>query len=1280
MTFDQETESNSDHNNLPALISTASNDQPGGLMPNDQFPDYAASGLQPFSDLPIIFPTETKPVNGYDAALNAAALTVSTLGVICLLPGYLGKAENDFIWVEINGVRGPTHTVTQEEIDLDQIIVLFMDPGRFIDQTSNTVQAFVQRLSGTIDKTKLFNFLADREPPVGRDPIVSTPYNDNMSPVRFTNPQIEDFGVITDTDIGSGVSIQIANYPLNRAEPHVHYRKEDDVIHLSIGGVIIKHTVTSFEASGNNPITITAYFGTWNQLPNGTHLVEWFVVDKAGNPSPGFSPPRLIELRAGSGVEPLLPMVFVTESDYDPESDQDFINVPDLNGDATIELSIRGLGYSVNDQVILTVRGLADNVPTAITLDYDVLNPNLQRALIPLPRSFLLPLASGRILITYKRVRSGVPDRHSLGSLYNIFGDPISQRLPPPEVQGLVNGALPEDTNPVHIVVPHYLGQNSNDRVDLIVVGFPANGRPTYASYTEMAGIGDVQFFLDNDFFGALSGGHFEVHYLINRGVPRPASETATVSVGQAQDALPAPTTLQAVPPDFRFNPLVHKANLNVRVQPHPLIVAGTQLRLIFVGSAAGGSFTSAWFTVDENWEDTEIPFTVSRNIVLNNEGGSAHLYYELKLATPGPNKFSLELPIKIGMPRELSLPSILPTTPISSTRVELNPTHVIAPQPRTIEIRVVSDKFPRDADIKVNIKGKPGIGNPNIPARPAAPEPGENYTRFQLLSDFVAAYLDGEFTVSYQLIESSGTTISGDLTVEVLALPSSLLDLVSIPEASGGVINTAGSNNVQINKWPFCRAGQALWIYLTGTLDLLLRPGREVTPDEFSAGKTLDQIPPTYLDHLKHGDVVTVKAYASLDGTGEINSAVSFKEVSYAVSALNLRFVNTPYSVGPDGTLNNVELILGSDSRNPSAVVVTIPTTFSYADGSTGSKAFLTDENGALAIPGIRAPNAAGSYIFSATSGAHSATAEVTVKSLLPAGSIINLRRGPSWLAFLPNNLYFYASLSAVGAIVKIDSSSGEVLKEIDMGTTVRAIHCSTDGKKLYIPAGNSIIVVDTTDDKITNRIPVNGISASHTLDLSPDGKYIFTMSHQYILNSANVLRISTASETFDRAYRMGNVYTSNALCSADSTSFYTMDYQTYGYVYRYNIESGASTRIYTTGSSSNNMILSPDRSILYINNWAASTHSTIIALPNLQAKSLSINIDFAYCMSGNRQNTRLISANNTTRLLMDTASGAITRRFTIAGRGLSIFSPDDQTIYHCEENESRISITAAP
>ncbi len=881
MTFDQDTDAISDDNTLPALIAP-SHHRPGGLMPNELFPDDATSGIRPFSDLVVLFPTETKPVSGHDAAFNAAALTVNTNGVICLLPGYLNKAEHDFIWIEINGVRGPIHTVTQEEIDLDQLTLLFMDAGRFIDQANNTVQVFVEHLSGTTDSTRQFNYLADREPPVGRDPIVSTPYNDNMSPVRFTNPQIEDFRVITDADISAGVKIQIGNYPLDRAEPQVHHRKEDDVIHLSIGGVIIKHTVTSFEASGNNPITITAYFGTWNQLPNGAHLVEWFVVDKAGNKSPGFSPSRMIELRVGSGVEPLLSPVHVTESDYDPDSEQDFINVPDLDGDATIELPIRGQGYSVNDKVILTVSGLsADGVRTEITLEYDVQSINVIRALIPLPLSFLRPLAGGRILITYKRVRPGTPDRHSEGALYNIFGDPVSQRLPPPEVQDLVNGALPEDTNPVRIVVPHYFGQNPNDRVDLIVLGHSANGTSTYAEYTEMAGNGDVEFLLDNAFFTALSGGYFEAHYLINRGNPRPASEKASVPVGDALEDLPAPTTLQAVAPDFTFNPLIHKANLNVRVRPHPAIVAGTELRLIFVGSAPGGSFTSPWFAVDINWEDAEIPFTVPRNIVLNNDDGTARLYYELKPIS-GPNRFSLDLLIKIGTPRTLLLPQVVPTTFISDTRVELNPTHVIAPQPQTIEIRVISDKLPRDADIKVNIKGKSGIGNPNIPAKPAVPEAGENYTRFELSSDFVAAYLDGEFTVSYQLIESSGTTISGDLTVEVLALPSSLLDLVTIPEASGGTINTAVANNVRIDKWPFFRAGQPVWIQLLSTTNRDLRLAVGVTSAEFNAGRTLDLIPASYLSGLENNSEIAVKAWVSLDGSNSLDTAKYFKVPTY--------------------------------------------------------------------------------------------------------------------------------------------------------------------------------------------------------------------------------------------------------------------------------------------------------------------------------------------------------------------------------------------------------------
>ncbi|WP_443699836.1 YncE family protein [Pseudomonas sp.] len=1280
---------------LPVLPYDPPNDQYSTREPDEPrpegftLPQVDGAVLTPqsfrqtrFADLPLYLPTLSNPVVSFDGGLNWAALEVSDKGVACILFSYLNQAENDFIELKLNDDRVGFHTVTEDEALKGTQIVLYAPSERFIREAGNTLQAFVTPLGGNGQQTKRFNIKVDIEHPGGRDPIANTGKNENLPKPIFPDDVIQ-FGVDSDT-AGKGVPVIIDYYPVDRGLPVVNHRKVRDRIRLSIGGVVVEHSVSEFEAAGTAPITIWVYASTWATVGSGVHICEYNVIDEVGNASLGFSPDQELEVRLDNGTQPLLRQAYIDESEQDADG-HDQLDADALDGKpATIIVAVRNEGYLANDTIRVRVNGLtADGVRIITFYDFPVVSPTILTAKIPWPFADILPLVKGRIQLTYQRIRTGVLPQNSDSAKLNIIGTPVEAGLAAPIVDAAIGGTLPDPTvNPFEVLIKPYPGQLSNDRVTLVLEGTFANGKPYYAEYSDMAGTGNIYFDLPNGPSGPiaqLDGGSLVLYYRVNN---RPPSRRLELSIGETQASLRAPTTRQAVPPDHVFNPLVSKANLNVTVHHHASFVLNAVVTLHFEGSKAGGSNPPIAFPIDPNWLGTDLPFTIPRNIVLNNLNGSARLYYTVDAPGQPRQLISHDLVITVGGALELPEPVVLEATPIKPPSLaSINPQHVLPPRPAIVTVRVTYAMLASD-NVKVHIIGANGfgIGTPNIPMKPGIPDAGTDYITFTTTNVFVGANLGRTCRVFFEVTRDGATTSSRELTLEVENLSEQDFDLVSIPEASGGVINTAGSNNVQINKWPFCRAGQALWIYLTGTLDLLLRPGREVTPAEFSAGKTLDQIPRTYLDQLKHGDVVTVKAYASLDGTGEINSAVSFKEVSYAVSALNLRFVNTPYSVGPDGTLNNVELILGSDSRNPSAVVVTIPTTFSYADGSTGSKAFLTDENGALAIPGIRAPNAAGSYTFTATSGAHSATAEVTVKSLLPAGSIINLRRGPSWLAFLPNNLYFYASLSAVGAIVKIDSSSGEVLKEIDMGTTVRAIYCSIDGKKLYIPAGNSIIVVDTTDDKITNRIPVNGISANHTLDLSPDGKYIFTMSQQYIINSANVLRISTASETFDRAYRMGNVYTNYALCSADSTSFYTMDYEMYGYVYRYNIESGARTHVYTTGSYGNNMILSPDRSILYINNWAAGSRSTIIALPNLQAKSFSINIGFAYCMSGNRQNTRLISVSDTTRLLMDTVSGAITRRFTIAGRGLSIFSPDDQTIYHCEEGESRISITAAP
>lgn len=904
MAYDHPLEPENNGLDASTKLAPPSRNPKGGLAPNryrregftaappaGRVLDSKVYSKTPFTDLTLYFPTLTSPVAGYDGAFNAGALITNPFGVICILLPYLDQTEFDFISLRVNDTQVDFHTVTEDEAAKEQPIVLFINSARFIDQANNTVQAFVTRLGGGDASTKLFNMFVDRQPPVGDDPIYSTTYNDNMAALKFTDPQIEAFGVITQEQATLGVEMEIANYPLDRNRPNVHWRKEGDVIVVSIGGTLISHSVTAFEAAGDDPIRFTAYYGTWEKLIDGVHIAEWDVRDKVGNISPGFSAPRLIQLDRGTG-ESLLPGVFVVESEFDVVRDMDVIDTRTLTDDATVELPIRSLGYQVGDTVIVTVRGLsADGTATVTTIEHPVTSITPIRVYLPLDLDFLLALSGGRILITYKRVRTGAPDRSSQGVLYAIDGDPVEDGLAAPLVQDLIDGALPADTNPVRIVVPRYLGQNGNDRVDLTVTGLTADGRPVFATYTDMAGIGDVLFELENAFFAELDGGYFVAFYEVNGSAQRPPSKSVTVPVGDAQAVLPAPWTLQAGPPDFTFDPAVSLANLNVRIDPHPVIVEGSEVRLIAIGSKPGGSFTSEWFKVDINWEDSVIPLTIARLIVLANLNDTMRLYYEVKPASPGASSlFSRDLIINVGMALKLPIPPlVLEATSVSPTEAELNPLHVLPPSPIIVTIRVRYDGMLASDDVTVHIVGMPGLGEPVIPSKPGVPDAGENYITFTSLSNFVAAYLGGFCEIYYTVKRGGNTVQSKELTLRVTALPSNALDLVSVPEASASnVISVNATNNVQIQRWPFFKSGQAVFIELVHTTgDRTLRDGKVVSTTEFSAGRTLDLIPGDYLKPLPNNSTLTINAKVSLDGSNLESTAVSLGSRTYTLSSV---------------------------------------------------------------------------------------------------------------------------------------------------------------------------------------------------------------------------------------------------------------------------------------------------------------------------------------------------------------------------------------------------------
>ncbi|WPN99688.1 YncE family protein [Pseudomonas sp. MUP55] len=1124
MTHDQDPNGRHDRPRVPALLDNRQLTSSDGLSPDaplrryfvpepaaDQVSSLEKLAVLPFADLPLILPTVTAPVPGHDGGFNAAALAVNPSGVICVVPGYLDQFELDFISIEINGEQADFHLVTEEEARLGKPTVLFIESSRFIDQANNTIQAFVEQLSGNIEETRKFNILANRELPVGRDPIYSTPYNENMAPVKFADPQIEAFELVTQEHAIAGVEIVIDNYPLDRGLPQVHHRKADDVIHLSIGGKIIKHTVTPFEASGTLPISIWVYYGTWSQLSDGKHAVEWRVFDKVGNGSPGASPPRLLELKRGSGTEPLLPAVHVTESDYDDKLEQDFIDIRTLGGDANIELLIRNQGYAVNDLVELSIKGVsAASVSTELVLRYTVTAINLTRVNIPLPIEFLLPLPAGRILITYKRIRPSVPDRPDVPDrpsdavLYAIYGDPVDSKLPPPQVLDLVDNTLPETTNPVRIRIKKYLGQKENDRIALNVVGYTVNGTPRYAEFSDMAGTEDILFLLENAFFAELNGGYFTVHYTIN-GDSRPPSESVTVPVGNAQGTLPQPRTLQAVPPDFTFNPGTHRANLNVYVDPHEAIVDGVRIRVVALGSEPGGSIITPWFEVDDNWEGAVIPFTIARTIVLINDGGTMSLYFEVDAKVPGvPPRQSLPLLINVGMARKLPPPIVVEAESISPILARLNPLHVLPPNPAIVTIRVVSDTFPASADLKVHITGKDGIGTPNIPIKPAVPTPGENYTSFTAPSTFVAAYLAGHCTVSYDLIETGRTTKSEELTLEIAALSEQEWDLVSVPQANGGVIDTSKPHDVQIHAWKFNRVGQPVWIEGNGTVKQVLRNGAPLTSAEFAANRILTPIPAEYLRKLDNDSTLEIKASVSLDDNGSLPPQ-PFVPVNYRIRTQTGIVGSINVGGGPDRIVINAQgTVAYVANYNTSTVSVIDLTTFRLTDSPNlsgytnglalhpdGLRFYVSGEVAydiqvATTIDNKYSHSISGLEIYGTGALAFNADSSRLYYASWYYGtlhlidttndSLIFRRAGYGYaydFALAPEGTRLYSAGATVMGI--IDTASNAALPSLAGFTDIRRLAYSPRDSKIYLPdsgAGN-LKIVDTRTNSIIGLIP---------------------------------------------------------------------------------------------------------------------------------------------------------------------------------------------------------------
>jgi YVTN family beta-propeller protein len=1107
----------------------------------------------PFADLPLYLPTLSNPVVSFDGGLNWAALEVSDKGVTCILFSYLNQAENDFIELKLNDDRVGFHTVTEDEALKGTQIVLYAPSERFIREAGNTLQAFVTPLGGNGQQTKRFNIKVDIEHPGGRDPIASTGQNENLPKPIFPDDVIQ-FGVDSDT-AGKGVPVIIDYYPVDRGLPVVNHRKVRDRIRLSIGGVVVEHSVSEFEAAGTAPITIWVYASTWATVGSGVHICEYNVIDEVGNASLGFSPDQELEVRLDNGTQPLLREAYIDESEQDADGN-DQLDADALDGKpATIIVAVRNEGYLANDTIRVRVNGLtADGVRIITFYDFPVVSPTILTAKIPWPFADILPLVKGRIQLTYQRIRTGVLPQNSESAKLNIIGNPVETGLAAPIVDAAIGGTLPDPTvNPFEVLIKPYPGQLSNDRVTLVLEGTFANGKPYYAEYSDMAGTGDIYFDLPNGPSGPiaqLDGGSLVLYYRVNN---RPPSRRLELSIGETQASLLAPTTRQAVPPDHVFNPLVSKANLNVTVHHHASFVLNAVVTLHLEGSKAGGSNPPIAFPIDPNWLGTDLPFTIPRNIVLNNLNGSARLYYTVDAPGQPRQLISHDLVITVGGALELPEPVVLEATPIKPPSLaSINPQHVLPPRPAIVTVRVTYAMLASD-NVKVHIIGANGfgIGTPNIPMKPGIPDAGTDYITFTTTNVFVGANLGRTCRVFFEVTRDGATTPSRELTLEVENLSEQDFDLVSIPEASGGVINTAVANNVRIDKWPFCRVGQPVWIQLRSTTNRDLRLAVGVTSAEFNAGRTLDLIPASYLSSLDNNSKVEVVAFVSMDESNSLETAQYFKVATYVtrkgsgeiIRSINVGYGPTLLKMNRDGSM-----ICVAHSRSLSSIIIDLPSyTTRYASvngivaylglnptqpklyfsinqlytGNTSLGVFDTAANTwtnpfpGFGYAGDIAFNPSGSRVFIARLGTNVTSGYVTANNTLdrsytgtsPARAITTNPNG--------------TALFTTGAVTeRFILSSGQRTQSVgNSGYASGLAHSPSNAsrQRLYVPVStdNKVLIFDTSEDQLKVVKSLTGIMAPQNAAFHP------TQPRVYVTELANnrVIVINTDTEEVEGA-----------------------------------------------------------------------------------------------------------------------------------------------------------------
>ncbi len=384
--------------------------------------------------------------------------------------------------------------------------------------------------------------------------------------------------------------------------------------------------------------------------------------------------------------------------------------------------------------------------------------------------------------------------------------------------------------------------------------------------------------------------------------------------------------------------------------------------------------------------------------------------------------------------------------------------------------------------------------------------------------------------------------------------------------------------------------------------------------------------------------------------------------------------FTNKPYTIAPAGRLKNVELLLSTSSNTPipgGKLSLTLPADFTYSDGGSGQRDFITDAVGRLSVSRVKGALIPGSYSLSATSGAQVANATVTVTGLGPVGSI-PVGNQPYGIAVSPDGTRAYVGNNVSNTVSVIDTATNRVLTNIPVGNGPRGVAFSPDGARAYVGnnVSNTVSVIDTATDRVLTNIPVGNRPIG--IAVSPDG------ARAYVGNAGShtVSVIDTATDRVLTHILVGDSPHCVAV-SPDGTRAYVSNWASH----TVSVIDTATDRVLThilVGDSPHWVAVSPDGTRAYVSNWASHTVSVIDTATNRVLTHILVGnhpIEIAVSPDGTR--AYVCNVGGITVSVIDTTTDRVLTTIPVGTHPVGIaVSPDGTRAYVCNNISHTVSV----